>query len=294
MMAGVLAALVSSGASTMALNATLHFGHLPRADNRRGDRRPAGRPLGRRFAYQFNLLIFGGACLRRRMRTLDDWLIVIRCIMGIGLGAEFVVGYGMISEFVPPQQRGRYTALLNLISSSGVFAVSLTGFAVIPWLGWRAMFIIGGIGALWVWWLRRSLPESPRWLETVGRHDEAEQRAATHRARGSTAAANCRLRSPIDSPDTAPRADLGAVLAPGDAPHAAGDGGQCHLSGRFLQLHRLDPVVLRQARIQRDALARLHRRDDRRNARRTRACGAPGRSHRPAARHHAGRAWAAP
>ena len=174
MMAGVLAALVSSGASTMSLNATfisVTFLGLTIGAATAG---LLGDRLGRRFAYQFNLLIFGGACLVASVAPSMDWLIVIRCIMGIGLGAEFVVGYGMISEFVPPAQRGRYTALLNLISSSGVFAVSLIGFAVIPWLGWRAMFMIGGVGALWVWWLRRSLPESPRWLETVGRHDEAD------------------------------------------------------------------------------------------------------------------------
>ena len=38
-----------------------------------------------------------------------------------------------------------------------------------PSLGWRAMFVIGGVGALIVWYLRKSLPESPRWLEAVGR-----------------------------------------------------------------------------------------------------------------------------
>jgi putative MFS transporter len=53
--------------------------------------------------------------------------------------------------------------------------VSLVGFAVIPTIGWRAMFVIGGIGALWVWYLRKSLPESPRWLEQVGRGEEAER-----------------------------------------------------------------------------------------------------------------------
>jgi putative MFS transporter len=37
------------------------------------------------------------------------------------------------------------------------------------------MFVIGGIGTLWVWWMRRHLPESPRWLERVGRTAEAEQ-----------------------------------------------------------------------------------------------------------------------
>jgi putative MFS transporter len=45
---------------------------------------------------------------------------------------------------------------------------------VVPEFGWRAMFVLGGIGALIVWYLRKSLPESPRWLEAVGRTEEAE------------------------------------------------------------------------------------------------------------------------
>ena len=64
--------------------------------------------------------------------------------------------------------------MLNVISSSGTFAVSLASLIVIPLVGWRTMFVIGGCGALWVWWLRRKLPESPRWLESVGRLAEAE------------------------------------------------------------------------------------------------------------------------
>jgi putative MFS transporter len=174
MMAGVLAALVASGMSTLPLNASFISATFIGLTIGAGTAGLVGDRLGRRFAYQFNLLIFGSMCLAASLAPSMDWLIVIRCVMGIGLGAEYVVGYGMVSEFVPPQRRGRYTALLNLISSSGTFAVALTGFAVIPWFGWRAMFVIGGIGALWVWWLRRSLPESPRWLEAVGRNAEAE------------------------------------------------------------------------------------------------------------------------
>lgn len=174
MMAGVLAALVSSGVSTMSLNAAFISATFIGLTIGASTAGLLGDRLGRRFAYQFNLLIFGSMCLVASIAPSMDWLIIIRCIMGIGLGAEFVVGYGMISECVPPRSRGRYTALLNLISSSGVFVVSMIGLVVIPWLGWRAMFVIGGVGALWVWWLRRSLPESPRWLETVGRNEEAE------------------------------------------------------------------------------------------------------------------------
>jgi MFS transporter, putative metabolite:H+ symporter len=175
MMSGVLAALVSSGWSNMRLNATFISATFIGLTIGAALAGLIGDRFGRRFAYQFNLLIFGGACLAGSLAPSMTWLIFIRCIMGIGLGAEFVTGYGMISEFVPPERRGTYTTLLNLISSSGSFVVSLTGLLVIPHLGWRPMFVIGGVGALWVWWLRRKLPESPRWLELMGRDAEAER-----------------------------------------------------------------------------------------------------------------------
>jgi putative MFS transporter len=174
MMGGVLAALVASGWSDMAANARFISATFIGLTIGAALAGLAGDRFGRRFAYQFNLLLFGAMSLLASLAPSMNWLIAIRCLMGIGLGAEFVVGYGMMSEFVPPSSRGRFTTTLNLISSSGVFAVSLTGFAIIPLIGWRAMFVIGGVGALWVWWLRRKLPESPRWLESVGRIDEAE------------------------------------------------------------------------------------------------------------------------
>ena len=130
--------------------------------------------FGRLFAYQFNLAIFGSMALISAFAPSMPWLIAIRAVMGVGMGAEYVMGYGLITEFVPPGKRGRYLGLLGLIAGAGVFVTSLVGMFVIPWVGWRAMFVIGGVGTLWVWWLRRHLPESPRWLERVGRGAEAE------------------------------------------------------------------------------------------------------------------------
>jgi putative MFS transporter len=131
--------------------------------------------FGRRFAYQFNLAVFGTLAFVSAFAPSMPWLIGLRGLMGLGMGAEYVMGYGLIVEFIPPGYRGRYLGLLGLIAGIGVFVTSVVSVFVIPWFGWRAMFVIGGAGTLWVWWLRRNLAESPRWLERAGHHLEAER-----------------------------------------------------------------------------------------------------------------------
>ena len=102
-------------------------------------------------------------------------LIGLRFIIGIGLGAEIVVGYATLTEFVPASSRGRWIGLLAVITNFSLFASSMVGLWVIPNFGWRYMFGLVGILAMFVWFLRKSMPESPRWLAANGRADEAEQ-----------------------------------------------------------------------------------------------------------------------
>jgi MFS transporter, putative metabolite:H+ symporter len=64
--------------------------------------------------------------------------------------------------------------LLSLVTNFGLFASTLVSWIVIPTLGWRAMFVIAGVGAFFVLWLRRAMPESPRWLAVMGRTAEAD------------------------------------------------------------------------------------------------------------------------
>ena len=135
----------------------------------------AGDRYGRRFSYQFNLLVFGLASFAGAAAPSMDWLIVARFVMGIGLGAEIVVGYVTISEFTPPSSRGRWGAGLAVITNSALFISAVVGRAVIPNYGWRWMFVMVGVGALIVWYLRKGMPESPRWLEAHGRSEEAER-----------------------------------------------------------------------------------------------------------------------
>lgn len=172
---GVLGTLVKSGWSDMSHNASfisatfigMLIGAL--AAGFLGDR------FGRRFSYQTNLAIFGIASLAGALAPSIDWLIACRFVMGIGLGAEIVVGYATLTEFVPPEHRGRWAALLSLITNSAVFVSTLLGYFILPSIGWRWMFVIAGVGALAVWVARKAMPESPRWLEQAGRTAEAER-----------------------------------------------------------------------------------------------------------------------
>ncbi|AHB05996.1 MFS transporter [Pandoraea pnomenusa 3kgm] len=172
--AGVLAALVKSGFSTLELNAAFisatFFGMLigSALAGYVGDR------FGRRYSYQINLAVFGIASLLACFAPNMPTLIVLRFIMGLGLGAELVVAAGTLCEFVPPAYRGRWISLMGLIINSGLLIATSVGYIVIPNLGWRWMFAIAGAGALAIWIMRKRMPESPRWLESVGRTQEAE------------------------------------------------------------------------------------------------------------------------
>jgi MFS transporter, putative metabolite:H+ symporter len=133
-----------------------------------------GDRYGRRFTYQINLLIFGLASLAAAFAQDMTQLIVCRFVQGLGLGAEIVVGYSTLTEFVPPKTRGRWLSMMAFLTVSGFPVTALLGYLIIPNFGWRPMFVIAGIGSLIVWYLRKNLPESPRWLESQGRAEEAE------------------------------------------------------------------------------------------------------------------------
>jgi len=170
----VLGSTVQSGFSSLAQNAqfvSLTFLGLTLGSLAAGF---LGDHYGRRFTYQFNLMIFGIASLAAAFAPDMTTLNLLRFVMGLGLGAEIVVGYSTLTEFVPPKSRGRWLAFMALIVVSGLPATAILATLIIPNLGWRPMFIIAGIGALIVWYLRKALPESPRWLEAHGRNEDAE------------------------------------------------------------------------------------------------------------------------
>jgi MFS transporter, putative metabolite:H+ symporter len=171
----VLGATVSSGFSTLQQNAqfvSMTFAGMTIGALAAGF---LGDAFGRRFTYQINLLIFGLGSFAAALAPDMDTLIWARLAIGLGLGAEIVVGYATLTEFVPPRSRGRWLSFMAMIVVCGLPATALLGTLIIPAFGWRPMFAIAGVGALIVWVIRKYMPESPRWLESKGRFAEAEK-----------------------------------------------------------------------------------------------------------------------
>jgi putative MFS transporter len=208
----VLGATLKNGFSTMGQNAEFvsvtFLGMMMGAffTGFLGDR------YGRRFTYQANLAIFGVASLASAFAPSMPVLILLRFAMGAGLGAENVVGYATMTEFVPPQARGKWLGIVSVFVVSGLPVTALLGTLIIPHFGWRIMFVLGGLGAMVVWYLRKALPESPRWLESVGREEEAER--ILQEIEREVALHHAPLKVPVSTPTAKHSQGLASLLNP--------------------------------------------------------------------------------
>jgi MFS transporter, putative metabolite:H+ symporter len=137
---------------------------------------------GRKAVYQFNLLLFGVATILAALPPIPSigfepgltWLLIFRFLAGVGLGAEQPLCFSYTAEYAPKRIRGRVIALMQFIGGAWPWPVGvLLTLALRDFIGWRGIWIIVGIGALIIFILRFSLPESPRWLATHGHGQRA-------------------------------------------------------------------------------------------------------------------------
>src|SRR5262249_43717007 len=101
-----------------------------------------------------------------------------RFMAGIGVGAEYPIADSYLSDVLPKAHRGRlaawaYTCSFVAVPALGFLSLALNGHTLFGIQGWRVLLLVSAIGALLIIALRRGLPESPRWLASVGRLDEA-------------------------------------------------------------------------------------------------------------------------
>ena len=104
----------------------------------------------------------------------------------------------MLSELIPAKRRGRYIALMDGFWPLGFVAAGVLSYFLLPVIGWRDIFLVLAIPAVFVLAIRFFIPESPRWLEQAGRHEAADKvlLGIEQKVRDSWAAPTCRSRSP--------------------------------------------------------------------------------------------------
>lgn len=133
---------------------------------------------GRKTVILWTLVIYGLASAVAGFSVNYPMLLGLRFLTGFGLGGELPAAVTLISEYSPTRVRGRNVILLESFWAWGWIAASLVAYLVIPAfgpdIGWRIAFWIGAIPALFAAWLRHTVPESPRYLEAVGRLGEAD------------------------------------------------------------------------------------------------------------------------
>lgn len=129
---------------------------------------------GRRTVVTFTLVLYGLASAVSGISPNFSILLLLRFLTGLGLGGELPAASTLVSEFSPAKSRGRMVVLLESFWAWGWIAAALIAYLLIPIYGWRIGFFLGGIPALYAAYLRRNIPESPRYLEQKGHLEEAD------------------------------------------------------------------------------------------------------------------------
>ncbi len=173
--------------------------------------------MGRRVIFMGSLLWYAAASAVMAFQHDAFGLEVWRFICGIGIGIELVTIDTYIAELAPPKVRGRAFAFANVIQFLAVPMVAFLGWLMVPRTlfgldGWRFVVLAGSVGALLVWFIRRHLPESPRWLASHGRAADADAivSAWEDEARGE----GCALPVPRDHAPDPGKGSFAEIFAP--------------------------------------------------------------------------------
>jgi MFS family permease len=128
--------------------------------------------FGRKRIFLASLVIYGVFTGLTALAPSYYWLLGLRVLTAVGVGAEYSAINAAISELVPAASRGRAGALVMNFWSVGAILAAFLSLVLLtllpPQIAWRAVFAFGALIALVTVVLRRHLPESPRWLEAQG------------------------------------------------------------------------------------------------------------------------------
>ncbi len=135
--------------------------------------------LGRKRLFLWTLAIYMAATVATAFTGSFTGFAVCRFVTGIGIGGEYAAINSAIDELIPARVRGRVNLAINgsfwvgAALGAALSLVLLDERVLGPVIGWRAAFLLGAVLAVAILLVRRHVPESPRWLMTHGRADEA-------------------------------------------------------------------------------------------------------------------------
>jgi putative MFS transporter len=159
--------------------------------------------FGRRTIFTLSLLWYTAASLAMGIQHSNVGVDLWRFIAGLGIGVELVTIDAYISELAPKRLRGRAFAINQSVQFLAIPFVAAVSWVLVPRAllgldGWRWVVFLGSLGAIAVWVIRRSIPESPRWLAQKGRLEEANAAISKIEAR-----VEAELRRPLSEPGIA-------------------------------------------------------------------------------------------
>lgn len=149
--------------------------------------------LGRKRLFLLTLAVYMAASVATAFADGFVWFAVCRFVTGLGIGGEYAAINSAIDELIPARVRGRVNLAINGsfwigAAIGALLSLALLDERVLGPQGWRAGFLLGAALAVAILLVRRHVPESPRWLLTHGRADEAERVVAQIEAASGSAA----------------------------------------------------------------------------------------------------------
>src|SRR5467141_1667934 len=120
--------------------------------------------IGRTRSLMISILVYSLASAACAFSHTVTQLAVFRFVLGLGMGGEWTTGAALIAETWRPEHRGKALGLMQSTWAIGeMVAIGVVAF-VLPGFGWRAVFFVGVLPAVIVFWIRRRVPESDIWL----------------------------------------------------------------------------------------------------------------------------------
>ena len=131
---------------------------------------------GRRPTLMANVLIYSLLEFASGFAPTLTVFIILRALYGIAMGGEWGVGAALTMETIPPKLRGLVSGILQAGYPSGYLLASIVFFALFPIIGWRGIFMVGVLPALLVFYIRRTVDESPAFVARQHKKKKASLR----------------------------------------------------------------------------------------------------------------------